>query len=282
MSRDPFAFEKPARYGVMGHPVGHSLSPRIHAEFARVAGIAMTYEAIEVSPGGFQQAVSHFQALGGAGLNVTVPFKLEAAHLAHRLNPPAANARSVNVLMLGDEIVGDNTDGIGLLCDLRDNLELRLEGREALVLGAGGAARGILGPLSRAGLARLVLANRSRARARDLVHDLAGDLAIAVETVSFDALYGQHFDLVLNATSAGLSGLRPDVPGDVIGAGCIAYDLVYGPAANPFLVWASAQGARTFDGLGMLVEQAAESFRLWHGVRPKTREVLAQLRPQSA
>lgn len=282
MSRDPFGFEKPARYGVMGYPVGHSLSPRIQAEFARDAGIAMTYEAIEVSPGGLEQAVSHFQALGGAGLNITVPFKLEAAHLAHRLNPPAASARSVNVLMLGNEIVGDNTDGIGLLCDLRDNLQLRLEGREALVIGAGGAARGILGPLSRAGLARLVLANRSRARARDLVHDLAGDLAIAVETVSFDALSGQHFDLVLNATSAGLSGLRPDIPDDVIGAGCVAYDLVYGPAANPFLAWASAKGARTFDGLGMLVEQAAESFRLWHGVRPKTRDVLAQLRSRSA
>lgn len=266
----------------MGHPVGHSLSPRIHAEFARGAHIAMTYEAIEVSPGGFQQAVSHFQALGGAGLNITVPFKLEAAHLAHRLNPPAASAGSVNVLMLGDEIVGDNTDGIGLLCDLRDNLELRLEGREVLVIGAGGAARGILGPLSRAGLVRLVLANRNRSRARDLVNDLAADLAIAVEAVSFDALSGQRFDLVLNATSAGLSGVRPEIPDDVIGVGCVAYDLMYGAAAKPFLAWAGARGARTFDGLGMLVEQAAESFRLWHGVRPTTREVLAQLRRQSS
>ncbi|MHB1951162.1 MAG: shikimate dehydrogenase [Acidiferrobacteraceae bacterium] len=278
MSRDPFAFDRPSRYGVMGHPVGHSLSPAIHAEFAHATGVVMTYEAIEVSPGGFAQAVSHFQASGGAGLNVTVPFKLEAAKLAQRLNPAAAGARSANVLMLGDEIVGDNTDGAGLLCDLQGNLRLGLDGREVLVVGAGGAARGILGPLSHAGVARLVLANRSRSRAKELVDDLAPGLGVGVEALALEALSGERFDLVINATSAGLGGQRPELPDDVISDGCIAYDLVYGPAANPFLAWASHLGAHVFDGLGMLVEQAAESFRLWHGVRPETADVLAKLR----
>ncbi|MHB1529934.1 MAG: shikimate dehydrogenase [Acidiferrobacteraceae bacterium] len=281
MSRDPFAFEKPRRYAVMGYPVSHSLSPLIHAEFARAAGLVITYEAIEVSPGGFPQAVSHFQALGGAGLNITVPFKLEAARFAHRLTPAAAAAGAANVLVLDTEIVGDNTDGAGLLRDLNDNLKIPLAGRDVLVIGAGGAARGVLGPLSGAGVKRIVLASRDPGRARSLLAVLGAGLAAPTEAIALHALHGQRFDLVINATSAGLSGVRPEVPDEVIDSGSIAYDLMYGDGARPFTVWARSRGARATDGLGMLVEQAALSFGLWHGVHPQTAGVLAMLRRQA-
>lgn len=262
----------------MGYPVQHSLSPRIHAEFARAHGIVLTYEAIEVSPGGFAQAVSHFQALGGAGLNVTVPFKLEAAALAEHLEPAAALAGSVNTLILGAKVRGDNTDGAGLLRDLTENLGLALAGRRVLILGAGGAVRGILAPLAAAGAARIQIANRDVPKARALIAALAPGLAGEVGATGFADLADTQFDVVINATSAGLSGARVELPRGVVGAGTFAYDLVYGKAALPFLEWARNQGAQATDGLGMLVEQAAESFRIWHGVRPETRDLITTLR----
>lgn len=278
MGSDPFDFGRPRRYAVMGCPVHHSLSPRIHAEFARSCQIALTYDAIEVSPGGFAQAVSHFQALGGAGLNVTVPFKLEAAALAERLSPAAALAGSVNTLILGEELCGDNTDGVGLMRDLTENLGIDPGGRRVLILGAGGAVRGILAPLAAAGVAGITIANRDVPKARALIAALAPGLAAEVVATPFADLAGHRFDIVVNATSAGLAGARVELPPGVVAEGTFAYDLVYGDAALPFVDWARSAGARATDGLGMLVEQAAESFRIWHGVRPQTRALIAALR----
>ncbi|HET9122685.1 MAG TPA: shikimate dehydrogenase [Acidiferrobacteraceae bacterium] len=279
MRPDPFDFDRPTRYAVMGQPVAHSLSPRIHALFGDACGIRLTYEAIEVAPGGLAQAVSHFQALGGRGLNITVPLKLEAARLCRHLMPAAAQAGAANTLILDTDISGDNTDGVGLLRDLV-RLKAHPAERRVLILGAGGAVRGILGPLAAARPARLVVYNRDEARARRLVEDLRASLDMPVEALAGSALEGAEFDLVLHATAAGLAGARPEVPSSIFAKGSFAYDLLYGPHARPFCDWARDCGAMVADGLGMLIEQAAESFWLWHGVRPDTGPVLQQLRTQ--
>jgi shikimate dehydrogenase len=272
------------RYAVIGHPVAHSKSPRIHAAFARQSGQVMEYDALLAPLEGFRATVDAFRDAGGRGANVTVPFKLEAHALARRLTARARLAGAVNTLAFdGDDIVGDNTDGAGLARDLAVNLGCEIRGRRVLLLGAGGAARGVLLPLIDARPAALTLANRSEHKARELCelfreHAARGG-GVALAAGGFAELAGREFDLVINATSASLAAETPDVPEGIYAAGALAYDMMYGADETAFLVAARAAGAaRLADGLGMLVEQAAESFALWRGVRPDTAPVLAELR----
>jgi shikimate dehydrogenase len=261
------------RYAVFGNPVAHSRSPHIHALFAVQTGQDMTYEARLAPLDGFAEAVREFAATGGRGANVTVPFKEEAFRLATGLSPRAQAAGAVNTLSFADgRIIGDNTDGAGLVRDLAGNLGLELRGRRILLLGAGGAARGVILPLLEASPSLLALANRTADKARQLAATFAG-----VSGCGLDELAGRSFDLVINATSAGLSGEELALPAKVFAPDCLAYEMVYG-RTTPFMALASASGARVADGLGMLVEQAAEAFFIWRGIRPDTRPVLAELR----
>jgi shikimate dehydrogenase len=269
----------PDLYGVMGHPVAHSRSPRIHAAFARQTGQDIEYGAHDVAPGDFAAAVARFRASGGRGLNVTVPFKGEAFALADVARPAALRARAANTLGFGEDgrAWGDNTDGVGLVRDLTRNLGIALRGRRVLLIGAGGAARGVVAPLLAEGLEGLVIANRTVDRGVALAQELR-DLGPA-RASSFEGLAGERFDLVVNATSASLAGEVPPLPGALFATGGWAYDMMYSDAPTVFLRWAEAHGAAgARDGLGMLVEQAAESFFLWRGVRPDTAPVIAALR----
>jgi shikimate dehydrogenase len=259
------------RYAVIGNPVAHSKSPAIHAEFARATGQDMDYGRIEAPLDAFASAVERFRASGGKGLNVTLPFKREAFGLCARASERARLAQAVNTLRFEDSF-GDNTDGVGLVRDFAANLQVDLKGRSILVLGAGGAAQGVVGALLEAGVARLVIANRTVAKAETLARRFAGAAACG-----YDALRGQRFDIVINATSAGLTGEAPPVPASILNKDVLAYEMVYG-RETPFLAAARKADARTCDGLGMLVEQAAESFFVWRGVRPPTRPVLEKLR----
>ncbi len=261
------------RYAVFGHPVAHSKSPLIHAAFARQTGQDMTYEAILAPKDGFAASVAAFVAAGGRGANVTVPFKEEACRLATRLSARAECAGAVNTLTFASgEIRGDNTDGAGLLADLTQNLGRDLAGRRILLLGAGGAARGVIEPLLAQQPATLVIANRTVARAQAL----AGLFGHGVVACGFDALAGA-FDVIVNATAASLAGELPPLPPTIFAAGSLAYDMMYG-RDTPFLAFARTHGVATADGLGMLVEQAAEAFFVWRGVRPDTAPVIASLR----
>ena len=269
-------------YAVIGNPVAHSKSPSIHAEFARQTGQDIAYGRILAPLGGFSKAVEDFRAEGGNGLNVTVPFKLEAFELAQELSARASDAGAVNVLKFeGATIFGDNTDGVGLLRDIKGNLHFGVDGRALLLMGAGGAAQGVLGPLLDARPARLVVANRTLQRAERLVERFralgrVGDIALSAS--SYAALAGQRFDLVINATSASLADTVPELPEGIFACGSLAYDMMYG-TTTPFLTLALTQGAvRVADGIGMLVEQAAESFLIWRGVRPETRPVIEALK----
>jgi shikimate dehydrogenase len=266
------------QYGVVGHPVGHSLSPFIHGMFARETGQDMAYRLYDVAPGDFHDRVREFFAAGGRGLNVTLPHKIAAVDLAQELTPRAAHAAAVNTLAVRDEgILGDNTDGAGLVRDLCDNLGLVITHRRVLIIGAGGATRGILGALLELLPALIVVANRTPERATALAAAFT-DLG-TVRGVSFGELEREPFDLIVNATSASLSGDIPPIPATALGPQTVCYDLAYGRGANAFLNWARAQGcARALQGWGMLVEQAAESFNLWRGVRPATAYVLAALK----
>ena len=272
------------RYAVIGNPVAHSKSPWIHARFARQTGQTLEYGALLAAPDGFLNAVEAFRRSGGKGLNVTLPFKQDACRLAARLSARALAAQAVNTLLLSEEeISGDNTDGCGLVRDLEANLGFRVAGQRVLLAGAGGAARGVLLPLLQAGPAAIFVANRSVEKARHLVGELASQAAGALAKTrlaagSFAELAGEKFDLVVNATSAGLTDAPLALPPRLFAPGALAYDMVYG-RDTAFLRAARAGGAaRAADGLGMLVEQAAESFFLWRGVRPQTASVLAELR----
>jgi shikimate dehydrogenase len=260
------------RYAVFGHPIAHSKSPQIHAAFARQTGQDMTYEAILVPLDGFADSMAQFIAAGGRGANVTVPFKEEAFRLASRLNPRARRAGAVNTLVFEDGVLGDNTDGAGLVADLTRNLHCTLAGRRILLLGAGGAARGVIEPLLDQSPAELVIANRTIDRAQEL----AELFDRGVRACGFDAL-DEPFDLVINATAASLAGELPPLSPRVFTPDTLAYDMMYG-RDTPFLAFARMHGAATADGLGMLVEQAAEAFWLWRGVRPDTASVIAALR----
>ena len=267
-------------YAVIGNPVAHSKSPLIHAEFARSLGEDLTYGAIHCEVADFETEVKRFQSEGGRGLNVTVPFKHRAYALAGRRSGRAEHARAVNTLIFdGGDIRGDNTDGAGLVRDLTVNLGYAIARRRILLMGAGGAAYGVCGPLLDHKPAALVVANRTVGKAADLsvrfkaVHPEAAVLAAA----SYSDLAGQAFDLVINATSAGLADAMPPLPAGVFAEGALAYDMVYGKRTL-FLEHARHESARAIDGLGMLVEQAAESFYLWRGLRPQTAPVIAHLR----
>lgn len=273
------------RYAVVGNPIAHSKSPQIHRLFAEQTGQALTYEALLAPLDGFADTVANFRSQGGLGMNVTVPFKLEAHALADRLTPRAEAAGAVNTLAFGaDGILGDNTDGAGLVRDLEHNLDCSLAGATLLLLGAGGAARGALLPLLSARPEKLVIANRTAEKASTLAahfQTLAPEAVI--EACGFEALAGARFDIVINATAASLAAEAPDLPDGIYASGALAYDMMYGATPTAFLVAADRAGAaRLADGLGMLVEQAAESFALWRGVRPDTTPVLAELRRQLA
>jgi shikimate dehydrogenase len=269
------------RYAVMGNPIAHSKSPQIHQLFAQQTGQSISYQAILVEKHRFAEAVAEFLAAGGKGLNITVPFKQEAWQIADQLSARAQRAGAVNTLMLREPgtLLGDNTDGVGLVRDLTANLAVELAGKRLLMLGAGGAARGVLAPLLEQEPTHLVIANRTPERAEQL-SGLFSDLG-ELTGCGFDALGGEAFDVVINATAAGLKGEVPQLPEGIIGPETCCYDMMYGSAPTAFMRYAQQRGARrAFDGLGMLVEQAAESFRLWRGVNPETGPVIDFLRHQ--
>ncbi len=268
------------RYAVIGNPVAHSKSPLIHAAFARATGQAMTYERLLAQIGGFAEVVAQFAREGGRGLNVTVPFKLDALHIAVHASERAQAAGACNTLKRdGDEWYADNTDGAGIIRDLKFNLGVGIRHRDVLVLGAGGAARGIMLPLLHEEPRTITIANRTMVKADALVERFSEQGPFA--SVELSELARMSFDVVVNATSAGLTEeVELPWPSGLFRPGAFAYDMVYGDQPTPFLRWAREQGAaRWADGLGMLVEQAAESFFLWRGVRPDTRPVFAMLRP---
>ncbi|MEW5754955.1 MAG: shikimate dehydrogenase [Pseudomonadota bacterium] len=277
---DLFDFDKaPDEYGVMGNPIAHSKSPQIHAAFAKQTGQRMVYRAILVDPGGLAQAIGNFQANGGKGLNITVPFKQDAYRLADELSPRARLAGAVNTLLIRPDgsVYGDTTDGVGLLRDLRENHHIEIANKEVLLVGAGGAARGVIEPLLSTKPRSLVIANRTVDTALELAQLFAA--YGPVRGCGFPELAGQGFDVIINATSASLQGELPPLPEGILKAGAACYDMMYGKEPTPFLRWAQARGVdKLMDGLGMLVEQAAESFTLWRGVRPQTQAVIGQLR----
>ncbi|MDB5730526.1 MAG: aroE [Variovorax sp.] len=277
------------RYCVMGNPVEHSRSPWIHARFAELTGETLDYGRRLAPLDGFAEAVAAFRAEAerdghaARGCNVTVPFKFQAAALARQLTPRAALAGAANVLSFRDDgIHGDNSDGIGLVADITRNAGVDLAARDILLLGAGGAGAGVLGPLIEAGAKRVVVANRTVPRAVELVRRhaaLALRHGVALEAQAPDGL-GGAFDVVVNATASSLAGDAAPVAASALKPGALAIDLMYGPAAAGFMAWAREHGAVPRDGLGMLVEQAAEAFDLWRGVRPPSARVLAELRGQ--
>lgn len=268
----------PDRYAVIGHPVEHSRSPDIHRLFAEQCGQTMEYTRLPAPVDGFERVAGEFFAAGGAGLNVTLPFKLAAAEFAHTLTDRARRAGAVNTLKATpDGLLGDNTDGAGLVADLVDNLGATIAGRRLLILGAGGAVRGVVPSLLAAGAARITIANRSVDKARAIAAACAdmGDVAAC----GLDAL-PEDVDLVINAISAGLTeGTMPALDHRVLARASAVYDMIYADAPTPFLRWAAEHGVTAGrDGFGMLVEQAAESFALWRGMRPHTAPVMTALR----
>jgi shikimate dehydrogenase len=277
---DLFDFDsEPDEYAVMGNPIAHSKSPQIHTLFAEQTRQNIRYRAIQVDPGGFEQAVGNFFASGGKGLNITVPFKQEAWQLANTLSERAQLAGAVNTLKPLSEggLFGDNTDGIGLVRDLTHNLGIPLGNKKLLLVGAGGAARGVIAPLLDQQPQQLTIVNRTMDRAHELVQQFANEGNINAK--SFSALEGKQFDVVINATSASLQGDLPPLATSTIAHAEMVYDMMYGREPTLFLQWAQKNNAsRISDGLGMLVEQAAESFFIWRSVKPDTSSVIRQLR----
>ena len=270
------------RYAVVGNPIAHSRSPEIHAAFARQTGEDIEYSRLLAPIDGFRATLEAFRAAGGKGVNVTVPFKLEAFDLADEVSQRARDAEAVNFLEFeAGRIRADNTDGVGLVRDIVHNLGFRLAAKRVLLMGAGGAAQGVLTPVLEREPSILTIANRTVEKALRLAETYRRKAVAASSVLSglgFDELAGHHFDLVINATSTSLQGALPPLPAEVFAAGALAYDMMYGTGPTPFLAFAAAHGAKTSDGLGMLIEQAAESFLLWRGVRPDTAPVIALLR----
>lgn len=264
-----------ARYAIIGHPVTHSCSPEIHAEFARLTGQSIQYTRIDAGPHGFTAALREFLDSGGSGVNVTLPFKEEAFAVCHLHTPRARKTRAINTISLRDDgkLMGDNTDGVGLVNDLKHNHQVVLRGSRTLLLGAGGAARGVLPALLAEKPALVHIANRTPARAIKLANE---HLAGRVTGSGFESLRKQSFDVVINATASSLSGELPRLPHDCLNPGATCYDLAYSDRPTVFMHWAVQEGATlVLDGWGMLVEQAAESFYVWHRVRPPTATLLA-------
>lgn len=266
------------RYAVIGNPVSHSQSPFIHAEFAAASQQQLQYEKLFAELDKFDEVVKGFVAAGGKGLNVTLPFKGDAFKLADEVSDNARLAAAVNTLSFRDgKIYGDNTDGIGLVRDIVENMDAPIAGKRVLLLGAGGAVRGVLPSLMAEQPASMTIANRTVSKAQDLATQFVelGEIA----AVSYEALAGQQFDIVINGTSTSLSGELPPIPAGIFAPKALAYDMVYSRGLTPFLRRAQReQAAMLADGLGMLVEQAAESFRIWRGVQPATRKVTNMLR----
>jgi shikimate dehydrogenase len=282
---DIFDFQHRDRYAVMGNPIQHSKSPQIHQEFAKTTQQKIEYSAIHVDLGGFKQAVSHFQGHGGKGLNVTVPFKLDAWKMADSLTKRAQLAGAVNTLMLLDngDIQGDNTDGVGLVNDIIDHLGWSIKNKKVLILGAGGASRGIIGPILEQLPQSLFIANRTLAKATELAQLFAKSTTVlnGIRGGGYESLNGEQFDLVINATAASLHGKLPPLPDNLLTSESYCYDLMYASEATPFMRWAKQhQAAHISDGLGMLVGQAAESFALWRSIKPEVKPVIEMMRKQ--
>ena len=276
---DPSDSSKLKRLAVFGHPVQHSRSPLIHQQFARQCGHTIEYTAIDVDPGGFAQAIEQFRAGGALGCNITVPFKLEAYYLADNRSERAELAEACNTFKFEKDgrIFGDNTDGAGIVHDIVRNLNVGLKGKKILLMGAGGAVRGVLGPMLKYNPQLLVIVNRTVSKARDLAAAFADHGKL--EGVGYDELRGKHFDIVINGTAASLKGEVPPLPETLFSRDALAYDMMYGDRPTPFMEWAQLHGApQVVDGLGMLVEQAAESYFVWMNVRPQTQPVIAELR----
>lgn len=264
---------------MMGHPVSHSLSPAIHTLFAEQTGEPVFYQAIAVEPGDFSNALLQFRDAGGKGLSITLPFKPDAFAASEQLTQRARRAGAVNTIWFDEQarVHGDNTDGIGLATDIRDNHGIPIGGSRILILGAGGAVQGIIGPLLAEAPACIVIANRTISKARDLVKAFAGDGELSAR--GFDELADASFDIVINGTSASLNATVPPIPASVFADDALAYDLMYSTGATVFQSWSRDHGVkRSLDGLGMLVEQAAEAFCIWRGVRPETQPVINMLR----
>ncbi|MCG5072789.1 shikimate dehydrogenase [Paraburkholderia tagetis] len=303
MSADPIQRD---RYAVVGNPVAHSKSPYIHAQFAAATGEPVEYDRLLAPLDGFVEHVQAFRAAGGRGLNVTVPFKLEAHALASRLSPRAAAAGAVNTLRFDEDgIFGDNTDGFGLVRDIEVNLGVSLKGARVLLLGAGGAARGVVLPMLERQPREITIVNRTAQKAHALVEQFeaaareaaclingGGPDAVFRDPVYRDPVYRdpvyrdpidpKPYDVIVNATAGSLDAALPECDARAFGAGTLAYDMMYGAEPTVFMRHAESLGARASDGLGMLVEQAAESFFVWRGVRPDGAPVLAALRKQLA
>lgn len=263
-----------ARYGVVGNPVAHSKSPEIHQMFARQTHAALTYERLEAPLDGFEDFALGLRDAGYLGLNVTIPFKIDAAKMADDLTPRARLASAVNTLKFdGDDILGDNTDGIGFVRDITGRLKFNVEGSAILILGAGGGVRGLIGSLLDAKPKWIAVANRTHGRAQELADEFG------VEAIHFDEVPAEHFDLVINGSASSLSQEAPPIDPETFDDCALAYDLVYARQPTPFMELAKRGGARVVDdGLGMLIEQAAESFFVWRGVRPDTGPVYKELR----
>jgi len=268
----------PDQYGVAGHPVAHSWSPFIHGMFAKATAQNLVYRLFDIAPAEFRRETLRLLTSGVRGLNITLPHKQSAAELVNELTPRAARAQAVNTIACFDDakLIGDNTDGVGLVCDLEQNLAVTLQQKRVLVLGAGGAVRGVLAPLLERDLAQLVIANRTAAKARRLAADF-GDLG-PVMGCGFDEIDGPPFDLIVNGTSASLQGEMPELPVGLVCEDTVCYDMAYGSGQTPFTLWArSLHAKRTTKGWGMLVEQAAAAFVLWRGIRPDTKPVMEAL-----
>jgi shikimate dehydrogenase len=267
------------RYAVVGNPVAHSLSPRIHASFATQTGQELSYEAIEIPLDSFANGIRDLQQKGFSGVNVTVPFKREAWELCDHLSTRAQDAGAVNTLsfMPDGNIAGDNTDGVGLTRDLTNNLSVSIAGQKILLLGAGGAVRGTLGPILALAPERLTIANRTPQKAVALARDF--DKFGEIQAIAYASLGSASYDLIINGTAAGLSNQVPPVPDSVLGENSVCYDMMYNiSSATAFVDWASSRGVKqAFDGRGMLVEQAAEAFHVWRGIRPHTAEIIKSL-----
>ena len=280
--KDIFDFGKKIDdYAVMGNPISHSKSPSIHTLFAEQTKQSILYTAIHVDIGGFNQAVGNFAAASGKGLNITVPFKQEAWALATERSERAERAGAVNTIKMMEDgtLFGDNTDGVGLVNDLTINHSVELSGKNILLMGAGGAARGVLIPLLKQNPSSLFIANRTPDKAKDLADDFsdAGNIAGG----GYDALAELKFDVVINATAASLQGELPPLPDTLLNSNASCYDMMYAAKPTPFMQWATEHNAtKVLDGLGMLVEQAAESFSIWRGVKPETKSVIETLRKE--
>jgi shikimate dehydrogenase len=279
---DIFDFEKKVEhYAVMGNPIKHSKSPMIHTEFAKQTDQQIIYDAIHVDLGGFTQAVRNFQANNGKGLNITVPFKIEAYNLVDELSQRAQRAGAVNTIILEKDgkLKGDNTDGYGLVTDLITRLNWQIKGKKIVILGAGGASRGVLEPILEQQATEIFIANRTASKAKDLAEEFSS--LGKIQGGSYNALESFKADIIINATSASLSGEVPPIPESMLDSNTKCYDMMYGAKPTAFMDWAIQKGVdEVSDGLGMLVGQAAESFYLWRSVKPEVSSVIKLIRQQ--